>query len=193
MKFSTFKFGKSNDKGKEKGKASAIDTKATQIAELEGQLNDRTDDLKQTEKKLKKLSSKVDDISGIEPVRPHGPIGELSIESGDPFAPDDPIEAENIDTIPKEGVEDIKLVEVKPEAEKEPEPTLIPASAPAPAAEKVQKSDSIGDSLKDLFLTDEEEENLLANLIYSLPEVTTDELEEDLKEIKNIIKDWQKK
>ena len=31
------------------------------------------------------------------------------------------------------------------------------------------------------------------NLIHSLPEVTINELEEDLKEIKDIIKDWQRK
>ena len=45
------------------------------------------------------------------------------------------------------------------------------------------------DSLNNLFSQDEEEENLLANLINSLPEVTAQELLDDLQEINEIIRE----
>jgi TolA-binding protein len=177
MIFKGFKFGKSKDKGK----LPAGDATATQIAELEEQLNDQTDNLKQTEKKLKRLSGKVSTLAEIEvtPVQPHGPIEELSIESEDTLEGID--EEENTGAALEEGVEDVKLVEVSAESE------------PSPSAEKKRKNDLDGDSLKALFTSEEEEENPLANLIHSLPDVTIDELTEDLKEIKDIIKDWQKK
>jgi hypothetical protein len=179
MIFKSFKFGKSKDKGK--GKLPAGDATATQIAELEEHLNDRTDNLKQTEKKLKRLSGKVSNLAEIEvtPIQPHGPIGELSIEPEDTLEGVD--EEENTGATLEEGVEDVKLVEVPAESE------------PSPSAEKERKNDLDGDSLKALFTSEEEEENPLANLIHSLPDVTIDELTEDLKEIKDIIKDWQKK
>ena len=181
MIFKSFKFGKSKDKGK--GKLPAGDATATQIAELEEQLNDRTDNLKQTEKKLKRLSVKVSNLAEIEvtPVQPHGPIGELSIEPEDTLEDVDLDEEENTSAALEEGVEDVKLVEVPAEF------------GPSPSAEKERKNDLDGDSLKALFTSEEEEENPLANLIHSLPDVTIDELTEDLKEIKDIIKDWQKK
>jgi hypothetical protein len=61
--------------------------------------------------------------------------------------------------------------------------------------EKEIKPDAGGvdDSLNNLFSDQEEEENPLANLIKSLPDVTAGELIDDLKEIKGIIKEWQKK
>jgi septal ring factor EnvC (AmiA/AmiB activator) len=169
MKFNLFKLGKpKNQKKTPKSNAAA-----TQIAELEEQLNGWTDNLKQTEQRLKKLSGKVSDITELEatPIQPHGPIRELVIEpEGD--SEDDPLEEE---------LEVVKMVEVQPEI------------TPAPPTENAEKSDYARDSFKELFIDEDDEENPLANLIHSLPDVTIDELEEDLKEIKDIIKDWQKK
>jgi hypothetical protein len=83
MLFKGLKFGKNKDK--EKVKPPADDAAVIHIAELEEQLKDRTDGLVQTEKKLKKLSDKVNSLGETEVVslQPHGPIGELSIEPVD--------------------------------------------------------------------------------------------------------------
>ena len=182
MKFGGFKIGKSNE-GKEKEKAASGGGTATQIAELEEQLNSRTNELKQTEAKLKKLSgkSKNGKDSDEVPVMPHGPIGELTIEpEGD--LPDliSTIEEET-DIVPVGSKETIKLVEVK----------TIPASPLAAAKEA--KEDLSRDSLNALFSNNEEEENPLASLVRSLPDVAANELLDDINEIKGIIKDWQKK
>jgi len=181
MIFKGFKFGKSKDN--RKGKSESGDDTATHIAELEEQLKDRTNNLKQTEKKLMRLSEKVNDIVEIEvtPVKPHGPIKELSIGPEDTLDDADLDEGVIAGAALEKGVDDIKLVEASVKSE------------PAPSTEKGTKSNYDSDSLKALFTSEENEENPLANLINSLPEVTIDELEEDLKEIKDIIRDWQKK
>jgi hypothetical protein len=61
------------------------------------------------------------------------------------------------------------------------------------STKKVAKGSMDAESLKALFDSHEEEENPLAKLINSLPDITVDELMDDLKEIKDIIRDWQKK
>ena len=55
------------------------------------------------------------------------------------------------------------------------------------------KLDDSSDSLNNLFSDEEEEENPLANLIKSLPDVTAQEIMDDINEIKGIIREWQKK
>jgi hypothetical protein len=210
MKFGLLKIGKSNEnKGTDKD-ASGGGT-AIQIAELEEQLSDRTKSLKQTEAKLKKLSGKgkngknIDDILAV----PHGPIGELTVEPEAELPDLISIPEEETDTLPEENGEGIKLVEVKikpgspPIAEKvvKAEPVSPPMAAkavkaepvPPPAAAKDTKEDLSRDSLNALFSSDEEEENPLASLVRSLPDVDASELMDDIKEIKGIIEDWQKK
>ncbi|MGD0779892.1 MAG: hypothetical protein ABR954_03805 [Dehalococcoidales bacterium] len=167
MKFKLFGSGKE----KEKKKSPKSNAAATQIAELEEQLNDWTDNLKETEQRLQKRSAKDSDSAEVIPLRPHGPINELSLEEESALDEDDSL---------NEALDDIKLVEVQGEGDSLSE-------------EKDEKSDSAGDSLKQLFTNNEDEDNPLVNLIQSLPEVTINELEEDLKEIKDIIKDWQRK
>jgi hypothetical protein len=181
MKFPGIKFGKTKDKDQQ-----AVTDKAAQIAELEGQIKNSTDNLKQTEKKLKKLSGKVGDILDVEPVRPHGPIQELTLEPED-IAKGAVATEETAAAAPKETAEAVKVVEAPPQA-----PAIV--APPAVTKEKSKTEDLLGgDSLKALFTSEEEEENPLSALIMSMPEVTIDELEEDLREIKEIIKDWQKK
>ncbi len=84
-----------------------------------------------------------------------------------------------------------------PENEGEaPEAQSAEASATpsdAPEKEDELKLDDSSDSLGDLFDDEEEEENPLANLIKSLPDVSAQEIIDDLNEIKGIIKEWQKK
>jgi len=83
--------------------------------------------------------------------------------------------------VPEEEGEEIKVVEVST------------GSAAPPEGEKEAKvADIDSDSINNLFSDDEEEENPLANLIKSLPDVTAEELIDDLNEIKGIIKEWQR-
>ena len=182
MLFKGLKFGKKKDK--EKGKLPVDDATVTHVAELEEQLKDRTDGLVQTEKKLKKLSDKVNGLVEIDVLHeqhPHGPIGELSIEPLDSLSGVDTDEQEDINTKLVKEPEDLHLTEVEPE----PKPSL--------KTEQTTKTNLDADSLKALFTSEEHEENPLASLINSLPDITTDELMDDLKEIKGIIRDWQRK
>ncbi len=181
MLFKGLNFGKKKDK--EKGKPTADETAATHITELEEQLKDRTDGLVQTEKKLKRLSDKINGFNEVDipPERPHGPIGELSIEPVDSLAGVDTDEQEDATVRLEEEPEEVNLTEVEPEAQ------------PSPTTEKKAKTNLDAESLKALFTSKVEEENPLASLINSLPDITIDELMDDLKEIKDIIRDWQKK
>ena len=181
MLFKGLKFGKKKDKEKEKPPLDGAIV--THIAELEGHLKDRTDGLAQAEKKLKRLSDKVNELGEPEVVlaHPHGPIGELSIEPVDSLTGVDTDEQEDTDVKNEEEPEDVNLVAAESE------------SKPASSTKKVPKSNFDADSLKALFTSQEVEENPLASLINSLPDITVDELMDDLKEIKDIIRDWQKK
>jgi hypothetical protein len=66
-------------------------------------------------------------------------------------------------------------------------------SKPHSREDKIVKSNLDSDSLKALFTSEEKDENPLVSLINSLPDITIDELVDDLKEIKDIIRDWQRK
>jgi hypothetical protein len=124
------------------------------------------------------------------PVRPHGPAAELSVE---------PEEQDGEAGIKLDELDDdasIKLREAvktgEVSAEKAAALKEAPvAAAPAPAEEKKEAKTDDSDSLNNLFSTDEEEENPLASLIDSLPDVTVQELMEDLEEIQRIIKEWR--
>jgi hypothetical protein len=200
MKFGGFKIGKSSDT-KEKEKVALDGRPAIQIAELEEQLIGRTDSLKQTELKLKNLSGKgkngkdLDDIA----VKPHGPIGELTLEPEVDLTDAAAVLDEPVDGPSEIKTETIKLVELKaepvppPVVAKEVKKEVKAEPVPPPAATKEVKADLSNDSLSSLFSHDEEEENLLANLVKSLPDVAASELLDDIKEIKGIIEDWQKK
>jgi hypothetical protein len=182
MIFKGFKFSKNKDK--EKGKKSADDATSAQIAELEEHIKERTDDLAETEMKLKKLSGKISEIEEVEvsDLRPHGPIGELSIEPVDSLS--------GVDTDEEEEEEAVIEVRKKPGDANSTE-TKEEGTYSASTKKPDKKLDA--ESLKALFTSEEEEENPLAALISSLPDVSVDELMDDLKEIKDIIKDWQNK
>lgn len=130
------------------------------------------------------------------PARPHGPAEELTLENEN---------AENSDVTLDE-VEDtgsIKLGEMKVDkvtAEQASAIKVVPATAantppaaapPAPPEAKTEAKSEGTDSLGSLFATDDEEENPLAALINSLPDVSVQELMEDLMEIHRIIKEWK--
>jgi hypothetical protein len=168
------------------------DEKAAKIAEMEKKINKQTKDRKKTTDKSNGPAAKVD-ITGIidvPPVRPHGPAGELEV---------DPDDAQNNAGITLDEVEsndniklgeEIKIAEVK--VQKDAPSKAAPVTTPAvPAEEKKEATLNDSDSLNSLFSTDEEEENPLASLINSLPDVTAQELMDDLAEIHRIIKEWK--
>jgi hypothetical protein len=164
MKFGNFKLGK-------KDKAAAED----QIAEDPGVPIDEI-------------------VLGAEPVQPHAPLQELSLEPDAETAAAEGMAAQEGAAFAEEEGAPIKLVEVKP---------AVPAAAAAPlplppldlkpAAPKKNDPMDISASISNIFTDAEDEDNPLINLIRSLPEVAATELIDDLKEINDIIKDWQKK
>jgi hypothetical protein len=214
MRFMGLKIGKSTEKN-ENGNAGAKGSTATHATELEEHLNGRTDNLKQTAKQLKKLSDKVSSSKENEGIshKPHRPIAVLEVRTEDIVSGADIIRESEIDNPPEEEGEVVKLVEVSakaatlPKAEAANPPKAQAATPPKaqaatppkaeattpPKEEKKPPPEEGSDSLNKLFSNDDEEENPLANLIRSLPDVTTEELIDDLNEIKAIIKDWQKK
>jgi ribosomal protein L12E/L44/L45/RPP1/RPP2 len=140
----------------------------------------------------------------VTPVRPHGPAAELTLEEEEPQETAGiTLDEVEINDSTKLG-EEVKIKEVTAV-----KPAAAPASAAAniavavtaaaPAAEnktenkeetKEEKSQD-ADSLNNLFNTEEEEENPLASLINSLPDVSVREIMDDLAEIQRIIKEWR--
>jgi len=181
MLFKGLKFSKK--KNNEKGKPPGDNIAVTHMAEMEEELKDRTDGLAQAEKKLKALSDKVNVLGETEVIPEHHlkPIEELSIEPVDSLIGVDTDEQGDIDAKIEEEPEDANPVEAALE------------SKSSLKTEKTAKSSMDADSLKALFTSEEEEENPLSSLINSLPDISIDELMDDLKEIKDIIRDWQKK
>ena len=183
MLFKGFKIGKSKEKPDRD--TAAGNTPVTQAAVLEEQINNKTKDLEAAKQQLKELGN-----AAIEPKhneeaapRPHGPLVELTLE------PEDTEKAEETDAgiLPGEVVEEVEVVKVKAEA-----------AAPAEAATKAEaKKGPVAaednDSLSSLFNQEDEEVNPLANLINSLPDVTAQELLNDLQEIKEIIRESRRK
>jgi hypothetical protein len=201
-----FKPIKNLTKGKSKEKPQKEDDEfkaiaANRIADMEKRIHDKTKDLEKKVQEIQGLSvpSEDSESNGDIPKGPHGPLVELTLEPDDALKDDNSL-TDSPDEEPEEEGEEIKLVEVRadavaPQEKEEDVPEAEGSAAPAETAEKEKeiKPDDNGDSFNDLFSSNEEEENPLANLIKSLPDVTAGELIDDLKEIKGIIKEWQKK
>jgi hypothetical protein len=182
MKFSMFKKDKSKNKN-----TGDVEELSVQVTDLEEELNKGTSDLMAKEQELKTLSG-TEDIKAV----PHGPIGELKVEPGDTTGVVPLVAPVDAAVPPDAAADDIKVVEIKVDAvinKKEAKPEV--AAPPPPPRE--EKKDESNQSLNSLFHQEEEEENPLANLIKGLPDVSADELMKDLNEIRDIIKEWQKK
>ncbi|HJX13530.1 MAG TPA: hypothetical protein VJ377_08395 [Dehalococcoidales bacterium] len=192
-----FQLGKSKGKAGGKG-APAEDNTASQIAEMEEQMSTRTKGLEATAQQLQELSGAAGGTGEKGAAAgPHGPLGELEV------APDDNGEDIEFDSVidvagtPGEVVKVVKMVEgggpvAAPATGEEEKVKLADATARAAPAEAAAPAKPGGDdSFNNLFSNEEEDENPLANLINALPDVTTEELLDDLKEIKEIIQEWQ--
>ena len=182
--------GRSRDKKGEAGD-STTDFGNNSVSEMEEHMNERTKDLEAMTKRLKELSKDTDKNHSI---GPHGPIGELSIEDLRPNT-DSELGGDSSIILEDEN-EDVKIVEIGTITSASPAATPTKASPePEPVFQPSAKSsinlEDDSDSLKNLFSDDEEEENPLEKLINSLPDVSAQELIDDLNEIKGIIKDWQ--
>jgi hypothetical protein len=133
----------------------------------------------------------------VEPVGPHAPLLELSLDAEIPADGTDDLPLEDPAGAKDENGEPIKLVEFKAESAPAAPPAPVPATPPVEAKKEPEKKPGGGldlnTSIGNIFTDAEEEENPLTNLIKSLPEVAATELLDDLKEINDIIKDWQKK
>jgi hypothetical protein len=127
-------------------------------------------------------------------VKPHAPLQELSLEGDEETAIEEAILPEEGEG--ENGGETVKLVEVKAA----PTAAVPPPPPPAPVSPAVKKDAGgkpadpldISASINSIFTEVEDEENPLANLIKTLPEVAATELMDDINEINDIIKDWKK-
>ena len=145
------------------------DPLVTQITNLEGLVNKRTKDLEEARKQLSELhettesSDEDDDKDG-------SPVEELFTQPNQAKSEPAAVSAE---AQPVESKDAESLMEKTDVEEGEPE-------------EKTED-----DATSDLFSSDDEEENPLAGLIGSLPEVTTRELVEDAKQVTTMLREWQ--
>jgi len=147
-----------------------------QVTSLEELVNKRTRDLEEAREQLKQLSDSTDgseekDEAEVEELftAPNQPKGESSDQPKAEQA------GEEEDTLPEKADAEPKA----PENEQKSEPENEPGN------------EGEGDSLSDLFSQEEEEENPLAGLISTLPDVTAKELLDEVQEIKVMLSEWQ--
>jgi len=186
----SFKIGKSQEKP-ENDTAEADDMLTTQIADMEEQVNNKTKELEATEQELKELSdtAKVSEEDEDTPPKPHGPLDELTVTPEDELF--DTGEETDVGALLGEADEGLKMVEVAAGAAAPAEASEEPAVAEA-GAEKEPANEKEDDLINSLFSQEDEDVNPLANLINSLPDVTAQELLDDLGEIKEIIREWER-
>ena len=208
MRFKSFKIGKTGEQAlEETGQKETVT--ATEVADMEEKINNKTKKLKDAEKQLKGLAGSAngpeeddDEIPG-----PHGPLIELTLEPGDELMDLDTETELNtlMDTGEKDKEQDIKVVEAgnKDTAEAAEKSTDKAGDIVADKDEEKDKSEQGeetkpdttpqdgSDDFNNLFTDEEEEINPLANLINSLPEVSAQELVNELEEIKEIIRERQ--
>jgi hypothetical protein len=196
MRFKSFKTDKS-DKKPEEDKVEPGDTTVTKVSGMEKKINNKTKDLEKTAKQLKGLSETLKDSEEGDDAlpRPHGPLSELTVEQGDELLDQDA--TEDISNLLDETDEEVTVVEVSAKTATPAETEELNTEAVAQVVENESKQEveiepeqeDDSDSFNNLFSNEEEEVNLLANLISSLPDVTAYELLDDLREISEIIQE----
>jgi len=195
MRFKPLRLGKSKEESEEE--IIEVDkATASHLNEMNQNISNRTKSLEETTQQLQDLSETLSDsLDDDDTPRPHGPLVELTVEPEDKMMDID-LDMTSDEDLFEASVEEVKVVEVgadnsEPidlkEANSEETTEGQPDAEAAPAAKE-----SEDDSFKNLFGSEEEEVNPLATLINSLPDVSAQELVDDLEEIKNIIKDNKK-
>jgi len=199
MRFGVFKIGKA----KEKPDRDTIETEDAPADRIADHKKNRAKSLKEAEQQLIELTETVNVSEKLEDVpKPHGPLVELTIEPEEELVSeekDEPVEAKKVAGTPVGKAEE-KVVIAKAAAPAKaatessaPAKAAAPAEAAAKAEDKKTTATAEKDDLNDLFSQEDDEVNPLANLINSLPDVTAQELIDDLQEIKEIILEAQKK
>jgi len=200
MRFKSFKIGKTGEQAEEEtGQKETV--RATEVADMEEKMNNKTKKLKDAEKQLKGLAGSANgpEEDDDEIPSPHGPLIELTLEPGDDLMDLDTEAELNIlmDTDEKGKEQNINVVEagnkdtdkagdkVADKDEKKDKSEQGEVTKP-----DIAPQDSSND-FNNLFSDEEEEVNPLANLINSLPEVSAQELVNELEEIKEIIRERQ--
>ena len=191
MRFKPLKRGKSKEEPEEE--IIEVDkVTANQLSEMNENMSNRTKNLEETTQQLQDLSETLSDsIDDDDTPKPHGPLVELTVE------PEDKMMDIDLDTTSDEelfeaATEEIKVVEVGADATATADSKEIGESQPE-AELAPDAGENEDDSFKNLFGSEEEEFNPLATLINSLPDVSAQELVDDLEEIKNIITDNKKR
>jgi hypothetical protein len=190
MRFKNLKLGKTKEEPEEEI-IEVEKTTAGQLTEMHEQMSSKTRNLEKTTQQLQELSGTLNGSDEEEErPKPHGPLKELSVEPEDKMMDidmDTPADEELFDS----SGEEIQVVEVS--AETPPAETAEqtgPAGENPPESEATEdKEDSEDDSFNSLFNSEEEEINPLASLISALPDVSAQELVDELQEIKDIILD----
>jgi hypothetical protein len=189
MRFKGIRLGKSKEESEEE--IIEVDkATASQITEINEHISNRTKNLEETTQRLQELSEMLnDDDDEEERPRPHGPLKELSVEPEDKMMDID-MDTKSDDDLFEASADEVQLVEVGEVTAEQAQPAkdANPEEKPAEAA-----AESEEDSFSNLFGMEEEESNPLSTLINSLPDVSAQELMDDIQEIKNIIKDNRKK
>ena len=195
MRLKSFK-GLSTGKVKEKEAESGIvieGTTADQLVRMEKKLTGRKKDLEDATRQIQDLSTLTDDYADDEPIGPHGPLQELTLED----IPDDddllelPVDfPQNVEA---PVVTKLEVSAAPPQPDSEIKDIIDVAAIDASENEDAEQPGKIdfSDPFSDLFEDDGEDENPLAALIRNLPDVSVEELVDDLTEIKNIIREWQ--
>jgi hypothetical protein len=191
MRFGAFKIGKSKEKP-DRDAIEADDTTASQVA---NNIKNKTKKLKKAEQQLIELSETANGSEKGEDStpKPHGPLVELTIEPEEEKVSeekDEPVDKEK-NTITISGKTGAQMKTAEAAA---PTKIIPPAKVAAEAeAKKPTAAAEKNDSISDLFNQEDDETNPLVNLINSLPDVTVQELIDDLQEIKEIIRETHKK
>jgi hypothetical protein len=161
----------------------ADDTATIQATVLE-EVKNRTMDLEKSEKseQPEEVANTASHSEGEENTtpKPHGPLSELTVEPENGLQ-DAELEAE---TPVEEADEEVNVVKIGAEE-------AAPAEAESKAEKEPEKEDD--DSLGNLFSQEEEEENPLASLLNSLPDVTAQELLDDAQEITEMMRELHQK
>jgi hypothetical protein len=202
MRFKSFKISKTDEKDEQV--AVKEDTvMVTEVADMEEKINNKTKKLKDAEKQLKGLTdaTRTPEENEDEVLGPHGPLIELTVEPGNELVDLD-TEAELntlMDTDEKGEEQDINVVEVNNKdaikvVDKEADKTndkIVDKTVDGVNETKQKLPKDSKDDFSSLFSEEEEEVNPLSNLISSLPEVSAQELLNQLEEIKGIIQERQ--
>jgi len=150
------------------GTAESEETLVKQISGLEDMVNKRTRELEDAKVQLSQLSTVAEGTDGT---KEEAQVDELFTQPNQPA-----------------GESSVPAEEEKPDGEKEPNALLTETEK---KGEEKSGSEGESDMLSDIFSQEDEEENPLAGLITTLPDVAAAELLDEAKEIEKMMQEWQ--